>query len=79
MNKGYQDARRYFPNLSEDQYLRMVNPRSTSVDTNGDGIPERTSTSGTNSFAAMSSMLPLYMAMRNIASSAGAGANPFGQ
>ncbi len=73
ISRGFQDAKNKFPGLTEEQYLRMTNPRTTSVDTNRDGLPDRTSTVNMGPMSYMSQMLPMYMAMSNIARSA----NPF--
>jgi hypothetical protein len=73
ISRGFQDAKGKFPGLTEEQYLRMTNPRTTSVDTNRDGLPDRTSTVNMGPMSYMSQMLPMYMAMSNIARSA----NPF--
>ena len=73
ISRGFQDAKGKFPGLTEEQYLRMTNQRTTSVDTNRDGLPDRTSTANMGPMSYMSQMLPMYMAMSNIARSA----NPF--
>lgn len=43
--KSFGDAQRDFPGLTLDQFLRMNGVRSTQVDSNGDGVADRTTIS----------------------------------
>lgn len=66
MNQGYLDAKKDFPGLTEEQYIRLTNPRVSSVDTNNDGIPDR-STSSMMAMNPMMQMMPFLMSgIRNV-------------
>lgn len=59
MSEGFQAARRDFPGLTEEQYLRLTNPRVSSVDSNNDGIPDRSTS--TMMMNPMLQMMPFLM------------------
>ena len=57
--RGYATAQGYMPGLSAAEYLKYNNPRSTSVDSNGDGLPDRTNYSNYQMQQAQG-MIPAY-------------------